>query len=184
LRGVASDARALGNDERVLNHFLRIFSRNPRYGIRECRMKGRCRIKLQCPPWWEFKEPGSPLPDAVRTFRIAANDSAPSRSRRVKSWPSCRCPMERRRYIGPDAGRIATVGCKLLNSPLKKGSDPLAGLFFPVKSEARERVRPLFQRAVKRSMVGGGPRPWSQGREQTALKLSESDFCYATSLRK
>jgi hypothetical protein len=35
------------------------------------------------------------------------------------------------------------------NSPLKKGSDPLAGLVFRVKFEARERVRPLFQRAAK-----------------------------------
>jgi flagellar basal body rod protein FlgG len=36
-----------------------------------------------------------------------------------------------------------------LNSPLKKGSDPVEGLQKQLKTKGSERVRPLFQRAVK-----------------------------------
>src|SRR5258707_110333 len=61
--------------------------------------------------------------------------------------------MPTRIGLGEPAQRCSPI------SPLKKGSDPLAGLVFPMKSVARERVRPLFQRAAivrKRSEPMGG----------------------------
>src|SRR5262249_52180258 len=47
--------------------------------------------------------------------------------------------------------------------PLKKGSDPLAGLAIPARSVARERVRPLFQRAASFP-------PWESRMNRKALK--------------
>ena len=48
----------------------------------------------------------------------------------------------------------------LANSPLKKGADPLAGLIFPEYSEARERIRPLFQRADNLRSLDAKKRDW------------------------
>jgi len=43
---------------------------------------------------------------------------------------------------------IAVHAPFLVSRPLKKGSDPLAGFRFHGKKEARQRVRPLFQRVA------------------------------------
>ena len=59
--------------------------------------------------------------------------------------------------VGPWVGEAAACWQRtlaerrksILSSPLKKGSDPLAGLIFPDDAVARERVKPLFQRAVR-----------------------------------